>query len=81
MHNALPLHLKETFPPIIGIFTEGEGDGIKSRLPFKIFSILIDFEFISTWCRPLGYGINASERSSLLLDDDQTGFVAEKKCH
>ena len=76
--NVLFLHLKETFPPIIGIFTEG--DGIKSRLPFKIFSTLIDFEFISTWCRPLGYGINASERSSLLLDDDQTGFVAEKKC-
>ena len=37
--NVLPLHLKETFPPIIWIFTEGESDGIKSRLPFKIFSI------------------------------------------
>ena len=23
--------------PIIWIFTEGEGDGIESRLPFKIF--------------------------------------------
>ena len=38
--NVLPLHLKQTFPPIIWIFTEGEGDGIKSRLPFKIFSTL-----------------------------------------
>ena len=38
--NILPLHLKETFPPIIWIFTEGD-DGIKSRLPFKIFSTLI----------------------------------------
>ena len=38
--NVLPLHLKQTFPFIIWIFTEGEGDGIKSRLPFKIFSIL-----------------------------------------
>ena len=28
------------FPPIILIFTEGEGDGIGSRLPFKIFSTL-----------------------------------------
>ena len=27
-------------PPIIQIFTEGEGDGIKSRLPFNIFSTL-----------------------------------------
>ena len=38
--NVLPLHLKQTFPPMIWIFTEGEGDGIKSRLPFKIFSTL-----------------------------------------
>ena len=34
--NVLPLHLKQTFPPII--FTEGAG--IESRLPFTIFSIL-----------------------------------------
>ena len=33
--NDLLLHLKHTFPPIIRIFTEGEGDGIESRLPFK----------------------------------------------
>ena len=38
--NVLPWHLKQTFPPIIWIFTEGVGDGIKSRLPFKIFSTL-----------------------------------------
>ena len=38
--DVLPLHLKETFPPIIWTFTEGEGDGIESRLPFKIFSTL-----------------------------------------
>ena len=37
--NVLPLHLKQTFLPMIYIFTEGEGDGI--RLPFKIFSTLI----------------------------------------
>ena len=41
--NVLPLHLKQTFPPIIGIFTKGEGDGIESRLPFKIFSTLAIF--------------------------------------
>ena len=32
--------LKQTFPPLIWIFTEGEGDGIESRIPFKIFSTL-----------------------------------------
>ena len=38
--NVLPLHLKQTFPPIIWIFTEGEGDGIEYRLSFKFFSTL-----------------------------------------
>ena len=33
-------YLKQTFPPTIWIFIEGEVDGIESRLPFKIFSIL-----------------------------------------
>ena len=37
-YNVLPLHLKQTFRPLI--FNEGEGDGIESRLPFKIFSTL-----------------------------------------
>ena len=36
--NVLPLHLKQTFPLIVWIFTEGEW--IESRLPFKIFSTL-----------------------------------------
>ena len=36
--NVLPYYLKETFPPIIWIFNEGEGDENESRLPFKIFS-------------------------------------------
>ena len=39
--NVLPLHLMQIFPPIIWIFTEGEGDGIESRLSSKIFSTLI----------------------------------------
>ena len=38
--NVLSLHLKQTFPPIIRIFTEGKGDEIESRLPFKIFFTL-----------------------------------------
>ena len=37
--NVLPLHLKQTFPPIIWIFIEG--DGIKFRLPFRICSTLL----------------------------------------
>ena len=40
--NWMPLHLKQTFPSMIWIFTEGEGDGIESRLPYKIFSTLND---------------------------------------
>ena len=36
--NVLPYYLKETFPPIIWIFTEGKGDEIKSRL-FSTLSI------------------------------------------
>ena len=35
--NALPYYLKKTFPSIIWIFTEGEGDGIESRLSSFIF--------------------------------------------
>ena len=35
--NILPLHLKHSFPLIIWIFTEGEGDEIESRLPIKSF--------------------------------------------
>ena len=36
----MPLHLKQTFLPIIWILTEGIGDGFESRQPFKIFSTL-----------------------------------------
>ena len=42
--NVLPLCLKQTFPPIIWIFTEG--DEMESRLPFKIFSTLTFHENI-----------------------------------
>ena len=38
--DVLPLRLKEIFPLIIWIFTEGEGDEIEFWLPFKIFSAL-----------------------------------------
>jgi hypothetical protein len=40
LSNVLPIHLKQTFPHIIWIFNEGEGDGMEFRLPFKIFFTL-----------------------------------------
>ena len=39
-NNVLPLHLKQTFPPIVWTFTESEGDGIETMLPFKKNSAL-----------------------------------------
>ena len=38
--NVLLLHLKQTFTPIILIFTDGEGDGIDNRESFKVCSTL-----------------------------------------
>ena len=38
--NVLPLNLKQTFLLTIWIYTEGDGN--KSRLPFKIFSTLFE---------------------------------------
>ena len=50
-NNVLHLHLKQAFPPIIGIFfTEGEGDGMESKLPFKIFSTLSNDHLIVRIC-------------------------------
>ena len=42
LHNSTSLLelLKQTFPPIIWILTEGEGDGIESRLFSQTFSTL-----------------------------------------
>ena len=48
--NVFSLRLKQTFPPIIWIFTEGKGDEFESRIPFKNFSTLmrihLGFSFI-----------------------------------
>ena len=60
--NVLPLRLKQTFPPIIWILTEGEGDEIQSRLPFKIFSTLLDgMSSLQNWGR---FGKNVGPVSS-----------------
>ena len=47
--NTQSLNLKQTFPPMIWIFTQGEGDEIKSRLTIKIFSTL------KIWDKPKNY--------------------------
>ena len=46
--NVLPYCLKESFTPIVWIFTEVEGDGIESRLSSWIFSTLLEVEW-ATW--------------------------------
>ena len=65
------LHLKQTFPPIIWIFTEGEGDGIKSRLHFKIFSTLAQwFGRVKFWILMICFDFevgNVSENAFHLL--------------
>ena len=61
--NGLLLNHKQTFAPIIHIFTDGEGDRIESRLPFKIFSILTETTAIDqNGCIPTlaRYYLNAS---------------------
>ena len=47
--NVLSSHLKQTFPPKIWNFNEGEGDGIKSRLPFKNVSTWHMIPFWLVW--------------------------------
>ena len=78
--NVLP----QTFPLMIWIFTEGEGDGIKSRLSFKIFSTLmpikifkclslLDFIFTS---KPLQvFCLLRKFVSFFFLDYSNEGFV------
>ena len=48
--NVLPLHLKQTFPPIIWIYTEGEG--IESRLTLTLFLLYPSkYEYFILVCR------------------------------
>ena len=52
--NVLSLKLKLNFSSIIWIFTECEGDWIKSRLPFKIFSTLIVYVIKNSFQSSIG---------------------------
>ena len=73
--NVLPLHLKQSFQRIIWIFTEGEGDLIKSRLPFKIFSTLYAVE---KWWFPLKCGFC---KKSFIMNDFLQNPHSSQKCH
>ena len=44
--NVLSLHFEQTFPHIIWIFTEGEGDRIEPRLLLKIFFTLKWYSYL-----------------------------------
>ena len=52
--NVLHLHIKQILLCIIWIFTEKEGDEIKSRLTFKIYSTVIIPIQINTIISKLG---------------------------
>ena len=67
--NVLPLHLKLTFPPIIWIFTESEGDGIESRLPFEIISTLQIREFEHVIIEPYPTAYQTSLRITILCGE------------
>ena len=65
--QCFALFPQETFPEIISIFPEGEGDGFESRLPLKIFSALpvmedggIDRTVIDCWQHQMGQIANFS---------------------
>ena len=61
--NVLPYYLQKPFPPIIWIFTESEGDGIKSRRSFEIFSTL------KYWVKMLPTIFHCSASNNFFLPD------------
>jgi hypothetical protein len=62
--NVLPYYLNQTFPPIIRIFTEGEGDEINSRLSSKIF-------FTLTSAKKVLQNLPPKERPMRLIYDER----------
>ena len=63
--NFWPLHLKQTFLPIIWIFNEGEDDGTESRLPFEIFEKNAD-SFFLMWVLKFWKYFNTSTKTRTL---------------
>ena len=79
--NVLPLHLKQ----IIWIFTEGEGDGIESRLPFKIFSTLSVLRFClifatSSFGKPCRIWFNSRTAQAILYQSNASYYLVFPKC-
>ena len=82
--NVLPSHHKQTFLAIISVFTEGEGDGIKSRLPFKTFSTLLVFTLKQSHTAYLdqnNFSIQGLEISILVVLDSFNFQVKSKMCN
>jgi hypothetical protein len=75
-NNVLHLHLKQNFLPIFWIFTEDEGDEIKSRLPFKIFSTL------QNSLVPVAYIVVISRQPELFnrISKVEKTFIFRKTC-
>ena len=71
--NVMPLQHMQTFPSIIWIFTEDEGDGIKSSLSFKN---LLDFKQQALWAFRLNVH-TAAWLQFLVNDGGRSGFSAK----
>ena len=63
---------------MICIFTEGEGDGIKSRLPFKFFSTLADSDFKKDYQKCLAVLVLSEHYSNQLYADFKNCKTADK---
>ena len=71
-NNLLPLPFKQSFLPIIWIFTEVEGDGIKSRLPFNFFF------YFTTYLEPVDMSSSIDKSSSWLSEPPVAPFLTFK---
>ena len=69
--NVLPLNLTQTFPSIVWIFTEGEGDGLTMRLHFKnVWTLQLYVPGCSFWL-----GENSPESRILLAEVEEEDIV------
>ena len=75
-----------TFKQKIWIFTEGESDGINSRLPFKIFSTLSVLRFClifatSSFGKPCRIWFNSRTVQAILYQNDASCYLIIPKCN
>ena len=74
--NVLPLHLKQTFPPIIWIFTQVEEDEIESKWSSKISPII----WIFTEGEGDGIESMLSSKSFLLYQSNMLQNMVRNDC-